>query len=101
MVPLIALHAWCVVGPAAERTAWGAGCWWDEVWSQAMKSAEWAEIIRSAKQDDGDDEDGVWTWTCPECDEYSVEMGVRFERGKVAEYTLMCLSCEAGVVVPA
>lgn len=66
-----------------------------------MKSDEWAEIIRSAKQGNEADEDGVWTWTCPECDEYSVEMGVRFEHGEAVEYTLMCLSCEAEVVAPA
>jgi hypothetical protein len=63
-----------------------------------MKNDEWAEIIQSAKQDD---EEGVWIWTCPECDEYSVEMGVRFEHGEVVEYTLMCSSCEATVVAPA
>jgi hypothetical protein len=66
-----------------------------------MKSDEWAEIVRSAKRGDEDDEDGVWIWTCPECDEYSVEMGVRFEHGEVVEYTLMCLSCGAEVVAPA
>lgn len=63
-----------------------------------MKDGEWAEIIQSAKQDD---EDGVWAWTCPECDEYSVETGVRFEHGQVVEYTLMCLSCGATVIAPA
>lgn len=63
-----------------------------------MKNDEWAEIIQSAKQDDEDD---VWIWTCPECDEFSVEMGVQFEHGEVVEYTLMCLSCGATVVAPA
>jgi hypothetical protein len=63
-----------------------------------MKNDEWDQIVREAKQED---EDGVWIWTCPECDEYSVEMGVRFEHGKVVEYALTCLSCEAEVVAPA
>ncbi|MGI5189890.1 hypothetical protein ACQEVI_17250 [Promicromonospora sp. CA-289599] len=70
----------------------------EPVGSQAMKSDEWAEIIRSAKRGD---EDGVLTWTCPECNEYSVEMGVRFEHGEAVEYTLMCLYCGAEVVAPA
>lgn len=63
-----------------------------------MKKDEWDAIVREAKQDD---EDGVWTWSCPECDEYSVELGVRFARGEVAEYVLTCLSCGAGVAAPA
>lgn len=63
-----------------------------------MKSEEWAEIVREAKRDD---DDGVWTWTCPECGEYAVEMGVAFKDGEVVEYALTCLSCDAGVVAPA
>lgn len=63
-----------------------------------MKSDEWDEIMRQAKEDDAD---GVWIWTCPECDEYTVEMGQQFENGEVVEYTLACLSCEAEVTAPA
>jgi hypothetical protein len=57
-----------------------------------MSDDEWEWIIRSAKQDD------TGPWTCPECDEYTVELGQRFSGGRVVEYTLMCFSCDAQVV---
>lgn len=63
-----------------------------------MKSDEWDEIIREAKEDDPD---GVWIWTCPECDEFTVELGTQFRNGEVVSYTLACLSCEAEVTAPA
>lgn len=60
-----------------------------------MSNDEWDWIIRSVK----DDEHGPWT--CPECDEYTVNAGQRFARGQVVEYELMCFSCGAEVVAPA
>lgn len=63
-----------------------------------MNDDEWDHIIRSAKQDE------PGPWTCPECDEYTVELGQRFGRsgqGRVVEHTLMCLACGAKVVAPA
>jgi transcription elongation factor Elf1 len=60
-----------------------------------MSDDEWDRIVRSAKQG------GHGPWTCPECDEYTVEQGQRFKHRQVIEYTLMCLSCGAEVVAPA
>ncbi|MFB4273417.1 hypothetical protein [Nonomuraea sp. GTA35] len=60
-----------------------------------MSDDEWNHIIRSVKQGE------PGPWTCPECDEYTVELGQRFGQGHVVEHTLMCLACEAEVVAPA
>jgi hypothetical protein len=61
-----------------------------------MSNDEWDRILRSVK----DDEPGPWT--CPECDEYTVNAGQRFGTGRVVvEHTLMCFSCGAEVVAPA
>jgi hypothetical protein len=60
-----------------------------------MNNDEWNDIIRSAKQGESG------PWTCPECDEYTVESGQRFEQGHVVEHTLMCFACQAEVVAPA
>ncbi|MBX9390017.1 hypothetical protein ACFPZ0_01495 [Streptomonospora nanhaiensis] len=40
-------------------------------------------------------------WTCPECGEYAVESGQRFEQGRVVGHALMCFACQAEVVAPA
>ena len=60
-----------------------------------MSDDEWDRIIRSVK----DDENGPWT--CPECDEYTVNAGQRFADGRVVEHKLLCFSCGAKVVAPA
>ena len=60
-----------------------------------MNDSEWDRIIRSAKQDESG------PWSCPECDEYTVEPGQRFNANRVVEHTLMCLACGAKVVAPA
>lgn len=52
-------------------------------------------MIRAAKQGE------AGPWTCPECDEFAVELGQRFKQRQVVEYTLMCLACQAEVVAPA
>ncbi|WP_067962511.1 hypothetical protein [Nocardiopsis trehalosi] len=60
-----------------------------------MSDDEWNDIIDSARQGESG------PWTCPECDEYAVESGQRFEQGQVVEHTLMCFACQAEVVAPA
>ncbi|MFW6641883.1 hypothetical protein ACOALZ_17815 [Nocardiopsis algeriensis] len=60
-----------------------------------MNDDEWNDIILSVKQGDSG------PWACPECDEYTVELGQRFEQGEVVEHALLCLACEAEVVAPA
>ncbi|MEU0487608.1 hypothetical protein ABZ249_00160 [Nocardiopsis sp. NPDC006139] len=60
-----------------------------------MNDDEWNRIILSAKQDESG------PWSCPECDEYTVHAGQRFDQGRVVEYTLMCFACQAEVVAPA
>ncbi|MBO2458066.1 hypothetical protein [Actinomadura violacea] len=60
-----------------------------------MSNDEWNRIVRSAKQGE------PGPWSCPECDECTVELGQRFKQRHVVEYTLMCLACQAEVVAPA
>ncbi|MFD7026088.1 hypothetical protein [Promicromonospora sukumoe] len=38
-------------------------------------------------------------WSCPECDEFAVELGQRFVRRGVVESTVLCLACQAGADV--
>ncbi|MGI5170362.1 hypothetical protein ACQEU3_39030 [Spirillospora sp. CA-253888] len=56
-----------------------------------MSDDEWDHIMRAAKQGESG------PWTCPECDDCTVESGQRFEQGHVVEHTLMCFACEAEV----
>ncbi|TYK52816.1 hypothetical protein [Actinomadura decatromicini] len=60
-----------------------------------MSEDEWNRIIRSVKQGQ------LGPWTCPECDEYAVELGQRFAQGHVVERTLLCFACQAKVAAPA
>jgi hypothetical protein len=61
-----------------------------------MSDEEWNRIIGLAEQGE------TGPWSCPECDENTVELGQRFKPGqRVVENTLMCLACGAKVVAPA
>ncbi|WP_067472213.1 hypothetical protein [Actinomadura hibisca] len=60
-----------------------------------MNDNEWNDIIRSVEQGE------PGPWSCPECDECTVELGQRFKQRNVVENTLMCFSCQAKVVAPA
>ncbi|MFI6424701.1 hypothetical protein [Promicromonospora sp. NPDC050880] len=55
----------------------------------------WNDIITSVH------EGANGPWTCPECDEFAVELGQRFVRRGVVESTLLCLACQAGADAPA
>lgn len=58
-------------------------------------SSGWSDIISSAQAG------ASGPWSCPECDEFAVELGQRFVRRGVVESTLLCLACQAGADVPA
>ena len=58
-------------------------------------SSGWSDIISSVQEG----ENGPWS--CPVCDEFTVELGQRFVRRGVVESTLLCHACEAGADVPA
>ncbi|GAA2231081.1 hypothetical protein GCM10010413_31090 [Promicromonospora sukumoe] len=56
-------------------------------------SSGWPAIMTSVREGAGG------PWSCPECDEFAVELGQRFVRRGVVESTLLCLACQAGADV--
>ncbi|RRR98488.1 hypothetical protein [Glycomyces terrestris] len=60
-----------------------------------MNDEQWNEIIESEREGESG------PWLCPDCDELTVELGVRFEGGAAVESTFMCNSCQASVTAPA
>jgi hypothetical protein len=60
-----------------------------------MDEERWNEIIESEREGD------CGPWLCFDCDDPTIELGVRFADGAPAELTFMCISCQASVTVPA
>ncbi|MBO0609262.1 hypothetical protein [Myceligenerans salitolerans] len=60
-----------------------------------MDQERWNDIVESGRQGD------CGPWLCFDCDDLTVEQGVRFGDDAAVEITYMCNSCVASITVPA